>query len=466
MATIANYDSHAGFYSELINTNTPPESAFMREYYRVLHAYYLTNGLYDFINKELKATKTSAHDLKPIRNPAWRIVEFYAAKLFPGKLPEALAMEVQNEKIVEPIRQLHRWSNFSSKKQKWARWFAIYGDWFIKISTRGDENKTIFMSLIRPEDVNDFKVDERGFLTWIRIDVAEVDDEENEYTYTEIWDKEKQTMTIWEHGGDVYTALDELPEPKSVSTFEQTHGEDFIPIVYQPFRDDGSGRGSSAFSAQLDKIDEANRQATRLAQILFRHNRPIWAATTTGTDASGRPLPPISLAGLANTDEEVMIGDETILALPGMSELNPLVPNLNYADALAILEATVAEIDKDLPELAYYKLKDMGDLTGRAVKILMDDMISRVIEVRGNAESALSRAHAMALSIGQNYGIWTGLGDYTSGDFVHDFVERPILPRDIYEEAQVVQLYTAAGANLLQAALAAGMSKENAEAYF
>lgn len=465
MATLSTYDSYAGFYSLHVTNQTPPESAFLREYYRLLNAYYLSNGLYDYINQNLSQTKTTNDPLKSLRNPAWRVAEFYAAKLFPGALPKALPVEAEKETTIVAINQLWDWSNFSSVKQRWARWFAIYGDWYIKIQTKGEPVESVFMSLIKPEYVTKQTLDERGFLMYIRIDVPVWDEVEREViaTYTEIWDKETQTVSVWDaHDVGLDAPVDELPKPDTSMTFEQSHGADFIPIVYQPFRDDGSGRGSGAYSAQLDKIDEANRQATRLAQTLFRYNRALWAATSSGNDPTGRPLPPISMEGILEEDGTLKFGDDDIVALPSQSELKSLVPDINYADALAVLQDQMLELEKDLPELAYYNLRGLRDVTGRAVMFLLDDMITRVREVRGNAESALNRAHQMAMTIGQNTGVFSGLGAFENGDFKHEFVERPILPKDMMELAQTVQTFTLAGATTKAAGLAAGMTEEEA----
>ena len=464
MATLANFDTYAGYYAQLVNNQAPPTSAFMREYYRVLYAYYLQNGLYDYLNQELSATKTTNQALKPIRNPAWRVTEFYATKLFPGTLPNALKIETENPGIVEDIHKLWVWSNFSTVKQKWARWFAIYGDWFIKISTKGAPVTSVFMSLIRPEHVTDMELDERGFLTYVRIDVPIDEDKDgtSDSVYTEEWNKETQTLKIWQHTQGLDKKISELPVPDSIVSFNELHGEDFIPIVYQPFRDDGGGRGSGAYAAQLDKIDEANRQATRLAQILFRYNRAVWAATSNGTDASGRPLPPISLENQLDSDGNIQIGDDDVLSLPAMSELKSLVPNINYADALQVLESQITELTRDLPELAFYELRSMRDLSGRAARFLLDDMISRVVEARGNAEAALVRAHAMALTIGQNVKIFSSTGSYKDGDFDHSFTRRDILPEDRLEQAQVIQTLAGAGAGLFAAGRAAGMNEEQA----
>jgi hypothetical protein len=465
---LGSYDSYAAYYSQLLIDQTPPKPAFMREFYRVLYAYYATNGLYDYLNDQLRATKTSGQTLKPIRNPAWRVVEFYASKLFPGKLPESLPIESENQTIIAPIQQIWKWSNFSSLKQRMSRWFSIYGDLFLKVNTKGDPVDAVYLTLIRPENVTEMKVDERGFLTYIRIDVPGVDLEVEDAVHTEIWDKESQTVSVWEHELGMDVELGKLGTPTTSSTFEQAHGFDFIPIVYQPFRDDGSGRGSGAYSAQLDKIDEANRQATRLAQILFRYNKAIWAATNSGTDSSGRPMPPVSFEGLLNSDSELDLGDDDILTLPGMSSLQPLVPQINYKSALEVLEGQVSEIEKDLPELQYYEMRSsLTEVSGRAVRFLLDDMISRVREARGNAETALERSHAMALSIGLKFNVFLQkpTGTFEEGSFAHSFIERPILPEDTKEIAELIGLFVAAGASLEQASIQAGFTAERAKEF-
>lgn len=460
------YNTPASAYTAHILNNEPPDSEFIRDFYRTLRAYYQMNGLYEYLNQELGSTHLAA--MRPLRNPAWRVVEFYASKLWPGTLPGALPITTENEAIIEPIHQIWKWSNFSSAKQQWARTFAIYGDLFIRVQSRADvaDNPlAVFMTIIDPIYVNSFELDERGYLTWIRIDIPRLDEREEEVTYTEVWDKSKQTFSWWnEHKLGVDAKLDRLGTPDGVKLFSEMHGEDFIPIVYQPFRDDGLGRGSGAFTAQLDKIDEVNRQATRLSQLLFRHNKAVWAATTAGVDAQGRPLPPPNFDNLV-TDGALTLGDDSILILPTASDLKALVPPINYSDALQVLNSQVEELKQDLPELSYYELIGSGDLSGRAIKFMLDNMISRAQEARGNGESALIRAHQMALTIAQNLGIkgFDSLGSYEDGSFDHTFDNRPVLPKDITEIGQFIQLMVMSGATLKAAARLGGFSIEEAD---
>jgi hypothetical protein len=146
-----------------------------------------------------------------------------------------------------------------------------------------------------------------------------------------------------------------------------------------------------------------------------------------------------------------------------MSRLEPLVPSLNYADALAVLLSQVDEVRADLPELAYYDIREMSEISGRAVRLMLDDAISRLLEARGNAESALARAHEMALTIGMNLKLpGFDVGEYGKGDFAHTFAARPVLPLDNLERAQIAT--TLAGVyNSRAAAQVAGFSDEEAD---
>ena len=178
-------------------------------------------------------------------------------------------------------------------------------------------------------------------------------------------------------------------------------------------------------------------------------------------DANGRPLPPPRI-GTGTGDETVELDDNDIVKLPGMAELNPLIPPIAYSDALAVLNAQLDEIAKDLPELAYFELRNMGELSGRAARILLGDAIDRLNETRGNAENALARADAMALSIGQAVGLFSpDLGTYDAGDFDHTFAKRSLFAPDDAETAEIVTAWGAAGVPLRTALKRAGWSDDD-----
>lgn len=432
-----------------MNAQAAGREATAAEIYRALELYYLNNGLYDIVAQAAHEGAIWTEAMKPMRNPANRAVEFYVSKLWPGDLPGALPIVTKNKAIVDPIHQVWRWSNWAVKKQLAARWLANFGDMFIKVPTDEDAagNSTrVYFQLIKPELVTDFDADDRGILQYIRMDIPRtrrVGDKTKAYLYTEVWDKPAGLYRVWEHDRGPNTPLDQLPPPVNVAPIE-SFGIDFIPIVHAKFRDIGDKRGMSSFTHALDKIDEANRQATRLAQMLFRYNRPFMGVSAGGLDPTGRPLPAPRLGGSSGTDESdsAVLGDDTLMRLPGNAQAFALVPNVNFDSALAVLNAHLAELEKDMPELAYYRLREMGaNISGRAVRLLLSDAVDKVIEARGNAESALVRANQMALTIGQNAGLFSGLGTYEAGNFDHEIGDRPVIAITDTDRAELVKLY-------------------------
>lgn len=430
-----------------------------RDHYGLLHAYYKNNGLYDELRVALG--EVGAGDLRSLRNPAYRVVEFYAAKLWPGSLPGALPIEADNEAIIEPIEQVWAWSNWGSEKQAVARSFPMYGDLFVKIATRQNgagKIERVYMQSIEPADVTAMDTDERGYLTYFRVDKKSTrrraDGGLQTYYHTEIWDKAAQTFRYWERDTDQVT----LGAPVGETPFS-AWGIDFIPVVWQPFRHTGDERGMAAITPALDKIDEVNRQATRLHSVLYRYNKPLWAASANGVDGSGRPLPPPRLGDSNQIVINDIAGSDDIVKLPGMSTLTPLIPPIDYSSALAILTDQMADIRQDLPEMIYSQIQEKSGLSGVAIMYLMEAAIDRLKEARGNAETALKRSHEIALTIGSRAGLFKGIGLYEDGAFDHTFTPRPVLSTPELERAQLVQTYVSATVPLITAVRRAGWTE-------
>lgn len=414
-------------------------------WYDMLEEYYFNNSLYDDVSQILRENAIWTPGMKSLRNPAHRAVEFHVAKLWGGPLKTALPILTgdNNEKLEKAIRTIWEWSNFGAQKQILARWYASQGDMFIKVAQKIENGKVtrVFLDPIKPKHVTDLNEDERGYVTYMRIDVPT-----EEVTHTEVWSKTRGDVRIWQHNKSVTSSLDQLGEPNESKDFAVLQ-YDFIPIVHSKFIDVGDVRGVGCFVHALDKIDEANRQATRLHQMLFRYNKPTQAISANGNDSSGKPLPPPTILGRdgssSSDSDSVSMGDDDLMALPGMAKLEQLVPQLQYADALSILNAQMEEISRDLPEVLYHELKDK-DLSGVAIQRLLGPAIDRVIDARGNAEPALVRANQMALTIAGIHKLngFTDIGTYENGDFEHSFAERDVIQLTKRERAEVVKTYT------------------------
>jgi hypothetical protein len=421
-----------------------------RQRYGVLRRYYYQNGLYEQLARALYQAGLWNRATKPLRNPCYRIVEAYPAHLWPGDLPGALPIVTENAKLPEAIQQVWQWSNWASRKQVMARWLPMLGDVFLKV-VRPQGGPRVWLELVDPAHVAAFETDPRGNLTWIRIEVPQTRDRggtSENYIHVEVWSKDLQSFRRWEVLGGLGLTRPErdLGAPLEEVPFAAM-GIDFVPLVHAKFIDVGEDRGVGAYLLQLDKIDAVNADATRLAQMLFRHNQALWALHGIGNDPSGRPLPGPRLDGAATDANGTQVADwveNQIIQLPGASQLTPLVPALQYEAHRLVNGDGILDLEHDCPEMAYWRVTDLGlgDISGRALKLMLGPFIKRVEEARGNAEDALARADAMALSLAAAAPAlpkFAGLGNYDAGDFEHGFSAREVLPLSELETGQAEQ---------------------------
>jgi hypothetical protein len=97
------------------------------------------------------------------------------------------------------------------------------------------------------------------------------------------------------------------------------------------------------------------------------------------------------------------------------------------------------------------------------LRYMMEAAIDRLEEARGNAEGALIRAQQMALTIGQNAGLFKGLGDYKAGALAHSFGQRQVLTLAERERAEIVKMYVEAGVPVVSATRRAEWTDEERE---
>jgi len=449
-----------------------------RERYELLDRYYQSNGMYDDIRQAVKSIPAWAAKCVELRNPTTAAVEFYPSKLWPGVLPGCMPLHIDGsnaEALQAAIEQIWKWSNWSAKKQVAARNIAKYGDLFIRVTTsRADpveqldpesgakkkiqgKAKSVYLELIHPKYVTDFKLDERGIVRALRYDTPQGKDAGGaSHTYTEYWND--VGVQKWnDHAFDYRTPLDRLGPADEALTWKDLKF-DFIPWVHAPFRDLWESaaeeqRGLPLIWPVLTKIDAANLTATTLHSLMYRYGRPTIAVSANWVDAKGKPMPAPTVQGEAVNPREFSatstidyVGDEEVWRLPGLSKVEHMVPNINWQAQLDLLLADLNEIKRDLPELYYYDVAAAGVESGRALLYRMAPAIDRVIEVRGNAESALIRAQEMALSVGIAYGVLDkSLGSYDKGDFNHSFVEREVVMSDPQSLGETAKVYVEAG---------------------
>lgn len=438
---------------------TETTNASWSQHYQMLDAYYYQNGLYDIINEIAGSRSDDNENARPLRNPAYRVVEFYASKVWAGSLPDALPIETENDRIIDPIHELWKFSNWETLKQTAIRTLTKKGDLFLKVSS---QDERVFLQLIQPEHVTDFDCDNRCNIEWIRLDIPrkrrDAMGKEKAYTHTEIWNGDG--LRIWENDRGVNDNIESLGTPTIEMSMDEM-GIDFVPFSYVPLKGDVTKRGIGAYTLQIDKIDEVNNMAASMQARLFRYNKPVWSTERTAVDGKGQAAVNLGAgAGMVRSET-----DDDIINLPGNTTLKSLVPDIDWNAARLALIDQMAELEMDMPELAYYNLRSSNQLSGTAIRLLLSDTTDRALEARAAAESCLVRAHKMALSIGQTMGIWSDIGSFDAGDFEHEFREREIIEQSGIDKATTFAAWMQGGAPAAFVLSQIGETDESIEMY-
>lgn len=410
--------------------------------YELLRSMYWSD-IYEDLNQSMSQVANA--QVHPIRNPTYRIIEFYARHLWPGRLPDALPIETENPRLPEAVHLLWQWSNWTQRKQVMAREYPLLGDSFIKVAMR-DDGLRVFLQIINPAHVIDFEVDERENITMIHLQTPLYHDRNGVTMYdVEFWSKEEEVMRTWRttNPSPDLTVLGAADEEVPL----QSMGIDFVPFVHAKFRDVGQKRGTGVITLSFRKILEADLIATALHQRLFRYNKPDTVLVGTGRDDVGRPPPEID--DELNAGGAHVIGGERVISLPNGWDLRHWIANLDYSAMLRILQDHMSEIENDNPELAYYNLRDLNQVSGRAVRMLLTDSIATIMEARGNGEDAMIRAQQMGITIMQAHGLIRDVGSYDQGDLDHQFEHRDIFPLNDAERAEERRMRALADSTLV-----------------
>lgn len=416
----------------------------VRRYYEMLEMYAASLALYDaFLQREWDRGKPFK-DVRSLMTPANAVIQYYAASIWAGSLPDALPIEAEDEEELETLKEaIHGiWdaSSWGKNKQVCVRMGIRLGDVFLK-SCQRDADGYPYIQIIHPWYVTEFETNERNNITYIRLDMPQEEVQTNtnrRLIETEVWDKDAGTYRFWQHYEDLEAEIEKLGDPDielnlSAGDGPNDLGFDFIPFTHIKARDTGEHYGQPPILPALDKIDELNMMATDHNDDLFRHNKAKYAISSNMVDAEGRPVVPPQMYD-ADGDVEIIqrdIGGETVYVLPGLSAISALGSGIDWTAKADSIEKSYEFLTKtDLPELRWYTLDEAGAMAGVALRRIMAPAISNTIETRGNFETGLIAAQQMCMTLGQLEGIeeFVALVPWEEGGLRHKFEERDVMP--------------------------------------
>jgi hypothetical protein len=409
------------------------------------HAWkFYTNEIYNQLTSYLAATYPAGSQIykytKGLRNPIPSWVGFYVTNVWGGQLdleagngqekPSALPVVTENDAQRPAIAKLWQWSNWNSKRLLVTLNSAAMGDAFIVVVDSPRAGKA-YMQVRRPSEFTDVDWDDFGHIKRCVIEYRTEDDQDKPYTYKQViehpvvWGGKFTRYTTY-RDGQLYAYPENVMDGQKTARWEVPY--DFVPVVHVPWSDTGEGWGALGYSATIPKIDAANSLASLLGAQIGKTVNPAYVAY--GIQSGN-----ITVGGSDEGQDEIPI--LYIPKPPGEASLQPLISQIDLPGALALLDAQLADIARDLPELRMSEAMRSG-LSGEALGRAFSDVAARINAARGNHDSGLVRAHQMAIAIAgaSKYDkAFAGfdLNSFKSGTLDHGIGDRPILPTSASE---------------------------------
>lgn len=422
--------------------------------YEVLWAYY-RNTAYQDAHKWARAMRAEYGLYKYIRNiynPANRLGEFWKTHLLGGSLdlaagdgsrvPSALPIATDNEALRPAISQVWRWSNWQTNKNVLSLWGAILGDTAIKISDDPVRRK-VYLKLVHPGTIKEVTLDDFGNVKGYTIEYQRADPRSpaRTVTYTETAGRDGDNVVYRTLLNGSLFAWD-----GDVAEWMEPYG--FIPLVMIQHNVCGGTWGESEINAGLAKFRETDDLASKLSdQIRKVVSAPMLIAGIDKRQAVDQ------VSGREKTTTNPQPGREELPYLYGPigASATPMVAPLDIQATAAYIESILKTIEKDYPELALDFGNVQGDVSGRALRVNQQPVVTKVLDRRVNYDDAIVRAQQMAVAIGgfRGYGesfSGFGLDSYVSGKLDHSIGERPVFAQDAYDQVEFDQAFWTAAA--------------------
>lgn len=446
--------------------------------YDLLWSFYQNNVFWQQLHRWSPALRTRFglyKNTRQIFNPVHRLGEFGATHICGGQLDRdagdgeskksALPIETKNEAIRPAISKLWRDSRWAIKKSDWTRKGTILGDVGLLVCDDVDLGRPT-LRVLHPGHCKWIERDHSGRITGYIL-------EENRYDPRKI-PVQRQNPSVdprsrqrvvtyneecWVEAGKVhfrtylnYAPFDWRPAPDgepfgnragAKPEWEVDYG--FVPLVMVQHIDVGLSFGMAEPHALISKAlevdDVASNNDDQIRKILNAPWAILGCAPPTG------PTP--GVPGVPNAQgNNPTVGNPE----PGRTEsswfyftkegadVKPMVAPMPLEEVGKQIDRINAEIEKEYPELRYYLMNEVGDTSGRALRVARQATETKVQERRTGYDEGLVLAQKMALAIGsiRGYEGYQGLDadDPDSPSIDHAIAHRPVFAPDPLDDTE------------------------------
>jgi hypothetical protein len=404
-------------------------------------------------SKGLRANYGLYQYIRNLHNPSYRLGVMYQTHLMGGaldplagdgdRIASALPIDTKNAAIAPALSQLWRDSVWQVNKDVWTLNGTIMGDAPLEIVDDTERGK-VYLKPMHPGKVKSIDYDPQGNVTAYTLEYTKADPRREIVDKPGITNLDQPTVTYTERvtrQGDtiVYeTFLNAQPWGWYGNPSSWSVGYGFIPLVMVKHQDVGLDWGWSELHAGLPKFREIDDIASALDDQIRKAVNAPWLfnfpKSVTAT-AIARTTPTLA-------NKEPGRGEIPSLYVSQESAKGQaLISDLDINAVSARIEALQTELKADYPELDLERHTASGDASGRALRYAQQPVAAKVQMRRAGYDSALMRAHQMAISIGAMRG-YVGYEafspeSYASGELEHSIGDRPVFaidPLDRIEE--------------------------------
>jgi hypothetical protein len=414
--------------------------------FRLLWSYYDNSAFEQLAQWQgYKKTYSLYRQTRSLYNPVRRLVDFYAAQVYPGvlsedgtKLPEGIPLAIPlaedtPTQLKAAIAQFWQWTNWQAGKAIYVRYGAAAGSVLVEVVDDLARAK-VTANVVWPGLVTNLNLDATGNVKAYTIEYMAYDaDRDTTYTFKKMVDRD-----LFQTFRDGRPWAPDGMEPVVPNPYG------FTPAVWAKHRDLGGDHGAPAIHGTLGKIDESNSLASHIHDQVHKIIAApliLWSA--------GKLDNLVGKGKRGNTDEfDVPEADrEQILLLKGPPDghKDTLAGDLDIAAAMGVLERLLTEIEQDYPELGMYReLRAMTQVTGPGAQRVMGDVGANVWESSANYDAGSIKLFQMAVAISGwrvGNGDWGptlsrqqekfrpyGLDSYAKGDLDFTIAPRPLIP--------------------------------------
>lgn len=392
-----------------------------------LFDFYDQNTIYSQLNRYAETMK-SRHNLyrhiRGIYNPVHRLTGLETAKTYGGQIDwtgglrtGAIPVEGADDRLIDAILQLLKWSNFGTQKGPYVRQGAKYGDSFLKVVDDFGRGR-VRLEVLDPRDVHECEFDAVGNIKRICIQYERLETEGankgKTYTYREEITQDQYST----YKGDSLFAYYRDHAGELVAQWDNPYG--FVPVRHVPHTKGNSDWGSTSFQSSLGKINELNDLASLAHDAVRKAVNPIFVAI-------GNRIPE---ADPASREKDEVI----VLNLPKDGKVETITPQVDMPGIMLAMDKLIGEIERDMPQLSLQRIRESGgDASGVSIENAYSDAADLLVEIQGNYDQGLVSALQMGITIAGMRG-YAAFKGYTIDSFQSGDLEFYIKEREVFSD--------------------------------